>query len=96
MTYRPSPIDTSSVVLSSDLDALTERLAENAHDLWALQRLADGWTHGARRDGAAKTHPYLIPYRELPESEKIYDRNAALGTLKALTALGYRITADKS
>ena len=89
--YEPKPIDTFGITLSSELNALTERLAENAHDLWARQRLADGWTFGPQRDDRAKKHPCLVPYEELPESEKEYDRHAAMGTLKAILALGYRI-----
>jgi len=77
--------------LSPELAALTERLAENAHDLWAAQRLRDGWTWGAQRDDKAKKHPCLVPYADLPDSEKEYDRQAAMGTLKAILALGYRI-----
>ncbi|MEK7408111.1 MAG: RyR domain-containing protein [Acidobacteriota bacterium] len=91
MTYKPRPIDTSEVALPEELLALTERLAESAHDHWAQRRLAEGWTYGPRRDDAAKHHPDLVPYRELPESEKEYDRRAALETLKAILALGYRI-----
>ncbi len=89
--YEPEPIPTGGVQLSPEILELTERLAKNAHDIWALQRLADGWSHGQRRDDAAKEHPCLIRYEDLPESEKQYDRNAALETLKAVLALGYRI-----
>lgn len=91
MSYQPAPISTSHITLPPDLIELTEKLAENAHDLWARQRLADGWTLGLRRDDALKQHPCLVPYAELPESEKRYDREAAIGTLKAILALGYRI-----
>ena len=76
--------------LSPELLALTERLAENAHDIWAARRMAEGWTCGPKRDDAAKKHPDLVPYADLPESEKQYDRNAAMETLKAIVALGYR------
>jgi hypothetical protein len=93
MSYQPSPIDTTRVELPSTLLQLTEHLAQNAHDLWAKQRLTDGWRHGPNRDDKAKTHPCLIPYDELPESEKEYDRQAAIGTLKAILALGYSIRA---
>lgn len=89
--YDPTPIETSSIELPSDLQALGERLAENAHDLWAAQRLAQGWSHGSQRDDTRKLHPCLVPYADLPESEKIYDRLAAVGTLKAILTLGYRI-----
>ena len=89
--WRPRPIDTTAVHLPADLEALTERLAENTHDLWASQRLRDGWTYGPTRDDAAKRHPDLVPYAELSESEKDYDRRTALETLKAIIALGYAI-----
>ena len=91
MSYQPSPIDVSQVSLSPELVQLTERLAENAHDLWAAERLAQGWSYGPQRDDAKKHHPCLVPYAELPESEKKYDRIAALGTLKAILKLGYQI-----
>jgi hypothetical protein len=89
--YRPEPIPTADVQLTPEILHLTELLARNAHDHWARQRLADGWVYGARRDDGRKEHPCLIPYEDLPESEKEYDRAAALETLRAVLALGYRI-----
>jgi hypothetical protein len=91
VTYQPRPIDTSAISLPPDLEALTERLAESTHDIWAVQRTAQGWTWGPARDDAHKKHPDLIPYADLPESEKQYDRNTAVQTLKAIIALGYHI-----
>lgn len=91
MSYTPLPIDTTGVDIGADLLALTERLAEHSHDTWAQQRISEGWTYGPKRNDAAKQHPDLIPYAELPETEKEYDRKVALGTLKAIVALGYRI-----
>jgi hypothetical protein len=89
--YQPKPIDTANVTLNPEILALTEQLAENAHDLWAAQRLADGWQLGEVRDDAKKLHPCLIAYADLPESEKTYDRQTAMETLKAIVALGYHI-----
>jgi len=91
MSYQPKPIDTSGVTLPEELRNLKERLAENAHDIWARQRMSEGWTYGPARDDAAKKHPDLVPYSELPESEKEYDRKAAMETLKAIAALGYEM-----
>jgi ryanodine receptor 2 len=91
MTYEPSPIDTSAVSLPAELHELTERLAENTHDMWAAQRVREGWSYGPARDDRKKLHPSLVPYDQLPESEKEYDRIASLGTLKAVLSLGYRI-----
>jgi hypothetical protein len=92
MPYTPNPIDTSAIQLAPDILDLTERLAENTHDVWARQRLAEGWTHGPARNDAEKKHPSLIPYAELPDSEKEYDRKTAMETIKAILALGYKIT----
>jgi hypothetical protein len=89
--YDPKPIDTSRVALPASVVALTERLAEDVHDIWARQRLADGWTYGPRRDDALKRHPNLVPYAELSDAEKAYDRATALGALKAVVALGWRL-----
>jgi hypothetical protein len=90
LVYKPEPIDTSKVQLNDEILELTERLAENAHEVWAQRRIADGWRYGPRRDEAKKEHPSLVPYKDLPEEEKEYDRSAALETLKVLQTLGYR------
>jgi len=91
MSYEPRPLDTSGVKLPPELDALLERLAENTHEVWAKQRFAQGWTYGLTRDDANKKHPCLVPYAELPEVEKDYDRKTAGEALKAVLALGFRI-----
>ena len=88
--YTPNPIDTSDVVLDDDLKNLTELIAENVHDVWAKGRIAEGWTYGTVKDNENKTTPWLVPYAELPESEKDYDRNSALETVKMILKLGYR------
>jgi hypothetical protein len=90
-TYTPRPIDTSEVELQDDLEILTERLAENTHDHWALQRMSEGWRWGETRNDQALTHPNLVPYGELSEAEKEYDRRTAMETLKAILKLGYRV-----
>jgi len=93
-TYTPAPADTGDVVLTSDIMDLAELLAENTHDIWAANRIADGWTYGPARDDVKKENPCLVPYGELPESEKKYDRDTALETLRLIVKLGYRITKD--
>lgn len=89
--YTPSPADTSGVVLPEGLETLVESLAENVHEVWAKSRMDQGWTYGPERNDALKQHPGLVPYADLPEAEKDYDRNTALGTLKLIVGLGYRI-----
>lgn len=92
--YVPKPIDTSGVQVSEELMRLGEFLAKNTHEVWAQQRMAEGWTYGEKRDNDRKTHPDLIPYEELPESEKEYDRSSSMETIKLILSLGYRITRD--
>lgn len=91
MNYNPKPIDTSDITLPEELLALTERIAENVHDVWAVGRIEQGWTYGSVRDDAKKETPCLVPYSELPESEKEYDRNTAMETVKLIIKMGYAI-----
>lgn len=88
-TYIPNTLDTSRTKLPDSLADLVEQLAENNHDHWARKRIEEGWTYGPRRDDEGKEHPDLVPYHELPEAEKEYDRKTVLETLKAIIALGY-------
>lgn len=87
----PQPIDTSAIKLPTELEPLVEQMAKNVHEVWAAGRIADGWTYGKKRDDAKKTHPCLVPYEDLPESEKVYDRNTAIDTLKFIVANGFTI-----
>ena len=89
--YNPKPVDTSNIELSDDLLELTEQIAENVHEVWAVGRKSEGWTYGPVRDDEKKETPCLVPYAELSEGEKAYDRNTALETLKLIVALGYDI-----
>ena len=91
MDYRPAPRDTSKVEVPAEISGLTELLAKNAHENWARQRMEDGWRWGPRRDDSKKEHPSLVPYEELSEEEKRYDRRTAMETIKTILALGYRI-----
>lgn len=89
--YKPKPMDVSNINMPQELMDLAEEMARNVHEVWAAGRIADGWTYGATRDDAEKTHPCLVPYEELPESEKEYDRKTAIGTLKFILAQGFTI-----
>ena len=56
--------------------------------------MKDGWTYGEKRDDDKKHHPCLIPYSELSEEEKAYDRSTSFETLKLIVKLGYKITKE--
>lgn len=91
MTYKPAPFDTHEVRLPEALAPLMEKLARNIHENWSQERLRQGWTWGPVRDDNLKTHPGLIPYEELTEDEKAYDRITSSETLKTILLLGFRI-----
>lgn len=92
--YTPLPMNTTSIVLPEELEMLVEHISKNVHEVWAENRMSQGWTYGEQRDDELKTHPCLIPYEELPEEEKEYDRNTAISTLKFIMKLGYKITKE--
>ena len=90
-TYNPKPIDLSQIELPEELNELREAIAENAHDVWAVERMTQGWTYGPKRDDDKKETPCMVPYSQLPESEKKFDRDMAESSLKLVKAVGYDI-----
>jgi len=92
MPYVPRPLNTGGIKLTPELLDLIEMIANHVHEVWASSRIAEGWKYGAIRDDERKEHPCLVPYSELPESEKEYDRKTAIETLKAIGLLGFRIS----
>ena len=90
-SYHPQPLDTSDVQLPQELIDLGEAIAENVHEVWAQSRLSEGWTYGQARDDVRKQTPCLVPYSDLPEEEKAYDRNTAFETVRFILAKGFRI-----
>ncbi len=89
--YIPNPIDTSDVQLPVELTPLLEAMAKNVHEVWAQERIKQGWKYGEKRDDATKRHPGLVAYEELPEEEKAYDRNTSVETLKIILKYGFKI-----
>lgn len=92
--YKPNPEETSDIKLPDELLPLVEKMAKNVHEVWAQNRMKDGWTYGTIRDDANKKHPCLVPYEELPEREKDYDRATSQETLKLILKLGFEISME--
>ena len=88
----PQPMDTSDIQLPEELNVLIEKMSKNVHEVWAKNRIEQGWTYGETRNDALKQHPCLVPYEELPEVEKMYDRDTVIGTLELICKLGFKIT----
>lgn len=93
--YTPQPIDTKDVMLSQELNELAEEIAKNVHEVWSAGRMADGWSYGEERDDALKQHPCLVPYENLSEEEKDYDRKTSQETLKLIMKLGFNISKNQ-
>ena len=89
--YIPKPINTDNIQLSDEIIQQSEALAKNIHEVWSAGRIAEGWVYGESRNDELKQHPCLVPYEDLPESEKEYDRASALETLKTIICLGFTI-----
>ncbi len=93
--YTPNPKDLSDIILPEELTRLSETIAKNVHEVWAQNRIAEGWTYGQKRNDVLKQTPCLVAYEDLPEIEKDYDRNTALNTLKLLIKMGFEIRPKK-
>lgn len=92
--YIPKPESLDGIQLSDELNDLVEAMAKNVHDVWAQSRMEQGWIYGPERNDQLKHHPCLVAYEELPEVEKAYDRDTAVGTLKLILKLGFNITKE--
>lgn len=92
--YVPQPVDTASIQLPEELNVLVEHMAKNVHEVWAEGRMKEGWSYGPERSDSLKQNPCLVPYEELSDEEKEYDRSTALETLKLIMKLGFRITKE--
>ena len=90
--YIPQPLDTSDIQLPEELMLLVEQMSKNVHEVWAKNRIEQGWCYGKERNDTLKQHPCLIPYEDLPESEQAYDKDTAISTLKLICKLGFRIS----
>ncbi len=91
MMYKPSPVPVEEIQLPEELNQLVEVMAKNVHEVWAAARMTEGWTYGVQRSEEARTHPGLVPYEKLSESEKEYDRRTAVTTLKLIRKMGFEI-----
>ena len=92
--YIPKPENLDGIQLSDELNDLVEAMAKNVHEVWAQSRMEQGWIYGPERNDQLKHHPCLVAYEELPEVEKAYDRDTAVGTLKLILKLGFNITKE--
>eukprot|EP00075_Anas_platyrhynchos_P020328 XP_027309581.1 ryanodine receptor 2 isoform X1 [Anas platyrhynchos] len=89
--FTPVPVDTSQIVLPPHLERIREKLAENIHELWVMNKIELGWQYGPVRDDNKRQHPCLVEFSKLPEQERNYNLQMSLETLKTLLALGCHV-----
>ncbi|XP_032398530.1 ryanodine receptor 3 isoform X7 [Etheostoma spectabile] len=91
-SFIPTPVDTSQIVLPPHLDNVRDKLAENIHELWGMNKIELGWTYGKVRDDNKRQHPCLVDFSKLPETERNYNVQMSSETLKTLLALGCHVS----
>ncbi|XP_056888735.1 ryanodine receptor 2 isoform X2 [Takifugu flavidus] len=89
--FTPTPVDTSQIVLPPNLERIREKLAENIHELWVMNKIELGWTYGTERDDGKRQHPCLVEFSKLPDQEHNYNLQMSQETLKTLLALGCHV-----
>uniref|UniRef100_A0A665TV22 Ryanodine receptor 3 n=1 Tax=Echeneis naucrates TaxID=173247 RepID=A0A665TV22_ECHNA len=90
-SFIPTPVDTTQIVLPPHLDNVRDKLAENIHELWGMNKIELGWTYGKVRDDNKRQHPCLVDFAKLPETERNYNLQMSSETLKTLLALGCHV-----
>uniref|UniRef100_A0A3Q3GQL7 Ryanodine receptor 3 n=1 Tax=Labrus bergylta TaxID=56723 RepID=A0A3Q3GQL7_9LABR len=90
-SFIPTPVETSQIVMPHHLEKVRDKLAENIHELWGMNKIELGWSYGKIRDDNKRQHPCLVDFSKLPETEKNYNLQMSTETLKTLLALGCRV-----
>uniref|UniRef100_A0A158P902 Ryanodine receptor 44F n=1 Tax=Angiostrongylus cantonensis TaxID=6313 RepID=A0A158P902_ANGCA len=93
--FVPQPVDISDTILPHLINDIHPRFAENLHELWAMRKIELGWSYGETRSETLRKHPCLTSFDRLPATEKQYNINLALDTLKTIEALGYHLITDE-
>ncbi|KAM8737292.1 ryanodine receptor 3 isoform 4-T4 [Acanthopagrus schlegelii] len=90
-SFIPTPVETGQIVMPLHLEKVRDKLAENIHELWGMNKIELGWSYGKIRDDNKRQHPCLVDFSKLPETEKNYNLQMSTETLKTLLALGCRV-----
>ncbi|KAK5965079.1 hypothetical protein GCK32_008746 [Trichostrongylus colubriformis] len=92
--FVPQPVDISNILLHHHAVEIHEKFAENLHELWAMRKIELGWSYGETRSETQRKHPCLTSFDRLPATEKQYNINLSLDTMKTIEALGYHLITD--
>lgn len=58
--YKPAPLDLNHVKLTPNQNQLVEKLAENGHNVWARDRVRQGWTYSIVQVTFSLINPLLL------------------------------------
>ncbi len=75
-------------------DDEVEYLAEMEHGRWTAERLRSGWRWAPQRDAEAKVSPHLVPWAQLPEDIRQYDREFVERIPGMLATVGLEIVRE--
>ncbi|XP_055878934.1 ryanodine receptor 2-like isoform X5 [Biomphalaria glabrata] len=89
--FVPNPVSTAHIQLPTYIENVRDKLAENLHETWAMNKIDQGWSFGESRDPERKINPSINSLDKLPISEKKYIITVAFETLRTLLALGYHV-----
>lgn len=89
--YKPAPLDLTHVKLNDPLEGLVEKLASNSHNVWAVERIKQGWTYGYSLDVKNKRNPRLVPFMLCDEAAKQSQRNSIRELIRTLLGYGFAI-----
>ncbi|XP_069162577.1 ryanodine receptor-like [Procambarus clarkii] len=81
------------VSLTSKLEELVDQLAENTHNIWARERILQGWTYGLNEDPVMHRSPHLVSYGNVDDAIKKANRDTASETIRTLLVYGYILEA---
>ncbi|XP_061097426.1 ryanodine receptor 3-like isoform X2 [Conger conger] len=90
-SFIPVPVETSHIVMPPHLENVRDKLAENIHELWGMNKIELGWSYGKIRDDNKRQHPCLVDFSKLPDTERNYNTQMSTETLKTLLALGCHV-----
>jgi hypothetical protein len=68
-----------------------ELLAQREHERWLQAKLEAGWRYAPQTDKSQKLHACLVPWAELPESERQKDRVLVQAIPRILAKAGYTV-----
>ncbi|PNI55288.1 RYR2 isoform 3 [Pan troglodytes] len=91
--YKPAPMDLSFIKLTPSQEAMVDKLAENAHNVWARDRIRQGWTYGIQQDVKNRRNPRLVPYTLLDDRTKKSNKDSLREAVRTLLGYGYNLEA---